>query len=310
MKKNLIIFTLIFSLLFIGIPSFGQSLPDKYLKYGSRGNGVAEVQKALNKIGYHLYADGIYGKSTKSAILDLQKKYKELKNDGIYGANTKRVIEKLIGEEVLQSKDKGKDKDEKKSGKIAYLTFDDGPSTTNTPDILDILNKYGINATFFILGSMAEKNPDLIKRINSEGNSIGNHSYSHKYKYLYKNMDNFLGEINKTDSILKIILGQDFKTHLLRFPGGDAESYKDKYKDAAKGLGYKIYNWNALNGDSESKQVSADKLFSRLKQTTKGQKELIILMHDNYGKETTVKALPSIIDYLISQGYTFGKLVQ
>lgn len=308
MRKNSIIFILAFSLIFISIPIYADGLPNGYLKYGSRGSRVVEVQKALNKIGYDIYADGIYGKNTKASILNLQRKYKELANDGIYGSNTRKVMEKLLSGDALSSKDK--DDDTAKGKKIAYLTFDDGPSTTVTPKILDILSEHDIKATFFILGSMAEKSPDILKRIQNEGHSIGNHSYSHKYHVIYKNMDNFLNEINSTNKIMKNILGEDFNTSLLRFPGGSFEDYKQKYRKAANDRGYRVYNWNALNGDAEGKQVSVGKLISRLKETTKGQQQLVVLMHDTYGKETTAKALPSIIKYLSDSGYSFEKIQQ
>ena len=64
-----------------------------------------------------------------------------------------------------------------------------------TPQILDILNEYNIKATFFVIGNLAEKNPDMIKRINEEGHAIGNHTYSHNYNYIYKNTTNFLNEL-------------------------------------------------------------------------------------------------------------------
>lgn len=305
MKKYLILILLVFAIIFRSLPIYAMELPNGYLKYGSRGIRVVEVQKALNKIGYHIYADGMYGNNTKSSILDLQRKYKNLGNDGIYGPSTKGLMEKLImGEKVVENENSDE------NIKTAYLTFDDGPSTTVTPDVLEILDKYGIKATFFIIGDMAEKSPDLVKEIKAREHSIGNHSYSHKYDYLYKNMDNFLGEIKKTDKILKNILGEDFNTNLMRFPGGSSGANKQKYKIKAEELGYNIYDWNSLNGDSEGKKVPVDKLITRLKNTTKGQKELVVLMHDTYGKETTAQALPSIIDYLIDQGYSFKKLEQ
>ena len=107
---------------------------------------------------------------------------------------------------------------------------------------------------------------------------------------------------------MKDILGKDYSTDLFRFPGGSFENYKQKYKTAVQNKGYRVYDWNALNGDSEGQKISQDKLITRLKETTRGQKELIVLMHDTYGKETTAKALPSIIKYLRDNGYTFKRL--
>lgn len=195
-------------------------------------------------------------------------------------------------------------------GRIAYLTFDDGPSRTVTPEVLKILNQYDIKATFFVLGTMAEESPDILKDVINNGHRLGNHGYSHKYDVIYKNMDNFLGEVSSTDRILKQILGQDFTTDLFRFPGGSFESYKNPYIDAVKNRGYRVYDWNVLNGDAEALNVPKDVLITNLKTTESNVKSgnIIVLMHDGYGKETTVEALPTIIEYLINKGYSFRTL--
>lgn len=303
MKKHRIALLLIVLILFTSTSIYASNLPSGILRQGSRGAGVREVQNTLNHLGYSLSVDGIYGKATRSAVLDLQRKYKELGNDGIYGASTKAVMEKLsMGKEIPKANvDKGK---------VAYLTFDDGPSTTVTPQILDTLAKYNIKGTFFVLGSMAEKNPEILKRIQAEGHSIGNHSYSHIYNVVYKNMDSFWNEINTTNKIMKEILGDDFNTRIIRFPGGSFENYKKKYVNSARENGYRVYDWNALNGDSEVKNSSRERLIKRLKETTRGQKELVVLMHDTYGKETTAQSLGPIIEYLLGQGYSFEKIEQ
>ena len=82
--------------------------------------------------------------------------------------------------------------------KVAYLTFDDGPDNKNTPAILDILKNYGVPATFYVVGTMVEENPEVLKRIFEEGHAIGNHTYSHDYNYLYASPDNFLADIMRT----------------------------------------------------------------------------------------------------------------
>lgn len=326
MKKRIMGFLLIFCITFISLPISATELENRYLQYASKESIIAEIQEVLKEKVYNIYIGGKYRSNKKTTISNSQTEEKEVENilevedtletkDGLETKDLSQVESILKVEEVPKVKDipqvQDRDKEkEKPKGKVAYLTFDDGPSTTVTPQILDILNEYDIKATFFILGKMAEKNPDIVKRIQSEGHSIGNHTYSHDYKHIYKNMDNFLGELNKADEVFKNTLGQEFSTRLLRFPGGSFEKYKQKYKTAAMDLGYRVYDWNALNGDSEAKKVSAEKQISRLKQTTRGQKELLVLMHDTYGKENTAKALPSMINYLIDNGYTFDKLEQ
>lgn len=305
-KIKLLLILLTFSLIFVNITSlsYAAELPNVSLKYMQRGQAVKDLQLALNKVGYKLVTDGIYGTATKSAVLNFQKKYPNLSNDGIYGPKTKAVLER-----ALKGEKPAKD-NANSNNKIAYLSFDDGPSKTVTPQILKTLDKYGIKATFFVLGSMAEKNPSILKSIYSKGHSIGHHSYSHNYKYIYSSYNNFLGEINRTEKIFKNILGKDFSSKLLRFPGGSFESYKKPYKDALIKKGYRVYDWNALNGDTESKNPSTAKLISRLKETSRGKNKLIILMHDSNGKENTAKSLPAIIEYLKSQGYSFKVLEQ
>lgn len=194
------------------------------------------------------------------------------------------------------------------NAKFAYLTFDDGPSANVTPVILDILKKYDIKATFFVVGTMVEKYPEMLKRIHDEGHIIGNHSYSHDYKYLYRNSKNFMNDINKADRLLKDVLGEDFETNLLRFPGGSFGKHKAPMIKAAEKAGYTIYDWNSLNGDAEGLNLSNKYLVKRLKETTRYKKNAIILMHDLDSKTGTVQTLEENIDYLISNGFYFRVL--
>lgn len=197
-----------------------------------------------------------------------------------------------------------------KNKKIAYLTFDDGPSLKSTPQILDILKENNVPATFFVLGSMAERNPETLKRVHEEGHSIGHHSYSHNYNYIYGSPNNFMAELKKTDHLFKRILGEDFNTNLLRFPGGQFGAKKNEYARIANKEGYISHNWNALNGDSEGHNMSTNFLLNRLKSTVGNQKEVVILMHDTDAKATTVKSLQSSIDFLRNNGYEFRRLPQ
>lgn len=195
-----------------------------------------------------------------------------------------------------------------KSRKIAYLTFDDGPSRKVTPAVLKILSDYDIKATFFVVGKMVDANPDMLQRIHEEGHAIGHHSYSHNYSYLYKNVDNFVADLNKTDKAFKSVLGPEFETKLLRFPGGSFEKKKQKFVNHVEKLGYSSYDWNALNGDAEGHGLSKNKLVNRLKTSAKGKKQIIVLMHDTDAKQTTADALPEIIEHLIDEGYEFKTL--
>lgn len=193
--------------------------------------------------------------------------------------------------------------------KIAFLTFDDGPSKSVTPAILDILKENNIPATFFTVGRMVKNNGDIIKRISEEGHTIGNHSYSHEYDYIYSSTSNFLSEIDACENELKQILGDKFTTRIFRFPGGSFGNSHSEYKEALREHGYEYINWNVSAGDAEGTRIPADTLLQNIKDTSAGKEHIIVLMHDLGTKTTTVEALPKIIEYLKSLGYKFKKLV-
>lgn len=192
--------------------------------------------------------------------------------------------------------------------KTVYLTFDDGPSKNITPQVLDILKSYDIKATFFVVGKTAEANPELLRREREEGHSIGNHTYSHDYKQLYSSTENFMAEVKKTEQIFKTILGTEFSTRIIRFPGGGSESYKQPMKAALKENGYAFIDWNTVNGDEEIMNPAADWLFNRVKETAGSKEKLVILMHDSGNKQTTLQALPGVIEYFKERGYAFKAL--
>lgn len=201
--------------------------------------------------------------------------------------------------------------------KTVYLTFDDGATTTITPQILDVLEQEDVKATFFMIGDTIEKGgekvKDIIRRVYEQGHSIGNHTYSHNYKYLYPdrnvNVTNFVADMEKTDKLLKSILGDDFSTRLVRCPGGTM-SWKNmsELMSSFEENNRVSVDWNALSKDAEGGKKTASELIQNVKETSEGKDMVVLLMHDTYGKEETVKALPSIIRYFKEQGYQFKTL--
>jgi len=212
--------------------------------------------------------------------------------------NGKDEILSINAEEVYE--DKGR--------KVAFLTFDDGPSSNITPQILHILKKYNIRATFFVLGSLCKKNAAIIREMADDGHAIGIHTYSHNYKTVYKSAENFINEIKMTEAVLKQILGEKFNGRLFRFPGGSFESYKKQYKKLLYEAGMVSIDWNVITGDAEASNLPPEKLLDRLKSTSKGKNNIIVLMHDSSNKQTTADVLPEAIEYLKSQGYEFALL--
>ena len=245
---------------------------------------------------------------TKRKEEEEKKKYNVgVSNEGKkYTYDAKKVAEKL------------KNYDYSNNGeKVVFLTFDDGASVTNTPKVLDILKENDVKATFFVLGECVANGGDrakeLIKREFNEGHAIGNHSYSHDMSKLYPgrvlDIKAFKEDFEKNEQFLKEILGENFTTKVIRCPGGYGSWKKmeplDKY---LKESDMTSIDWNALNADAEGKKKNAKELANFAIKTSEGKEMVVVLMHDTYSKEETVKALPKIIKYFKDNGYEFKTL--
>ena len=190
------------------------------------------------------------------------------------------------------------------NNKVAYLTFDDGPNY-NTDKILEILKQNNIKATFFLVGSMVENNPSIVRKIYDEGHTIGNHTYSHDYAYNTK--EAFLSEVQKTDSLISKAIGKEYKSYFVRVPGGSMG--KKVPQDAIKENGYKSINWTGVFGDDEKGgRVDSYHLMRRIDETVGDDKYEVILGHGTKG--VTVDTLQKIIDEIKNKGYIFEKLME
>lgn len=193
--------------------------------------------------------------------------------------------------------------------KIAYLTFDDGPTSKSTPKILKILSEENVKATFFVIGKHVKQNPELVKQAYNDGHYIANHGYSHNNSKLYSSANAFINEITSTDiEIGKAIGVDDYCSHIFRFPNGYMSSVckakKEEYVTLLSNIDYTYIDWNCLNKDSE-KKYSNQELLTNLKQSAKNKGTLVILMHDTSDVNQTDLVLKASIDYLKEQGYTF-----
>lgn len=211
----------------------------------------------------------------------------------VYSENAKKKLKSLYTDDT----------------KVAYLTFDDGPSQTVTPQILDLLKQENIKATFFVLGSRVKANPDLVKREYQEGHFIANHGYSHEYSQIYKSVDSVIDEYNKTETQIQKAIGvENYNSHLFRFPGGSNGGKYAKLKSQAKEELHKhdisFIDWNALTSDAAGANTK-EKLIENLKETVKNKKSVVILMHDASNKILTYETLPDVIQYLKDEGYSF-----
>jgi len=189
------------------------------------------------------------------------------------------------------------------TGKVAYLTFDDGPVRETTPAILDILLQEGVKATFFVIPN--EDSDDLFRRIIDEGHEIGNHSYSHRYNRLYeRSINDFRQDIQRAHDFL--IENFDYTMVSFRFPGGiwEAGDGLSARIRTINDLGYRHYQWHIDTNDWRRGQ-NAEDIIKTVLDNTAGREHVIILMHDNHLGQETVKALPGLIEGLREQGYTF-----
>ncbi len=196
--------------------------------------------------------------------------------------------------------------------KRVFLTFDDGPSKTVTPQILSILDQYNIKATFFVLGSRVELYPDIVKDAYNRGHYIANHGYSHKYENIYASIDNIISEYRDTENIIRNAIGiPNYNTNVFRFPGGSSGGkYNDIKKSAISVLeqnNIAYLDWNCLTKDAEG-SFTKEELIQNLINTSQNKNSIVVLMHDAGNKKTTYEALPEIIEYFINNGYVFENL--
>lgn len=193
--------------------------------------------------------------------------------------------------------------------KTVYLTFDDGPSK-NTGKILDILERYEIKATFFVIGKdLSEEGIENMKRAAAEGHAIGLHTYSHDYKKIYSSVADFLSDYDLLRQELEAQLG--FSPTIFRFPGGSYCSYgtnirSDLITEMTR-RGYTYYDWNVSAEDAVGTVTAysiRNNIFPRVYEVTAP----VILMHDAPLNNLTAELLPEIIEALQSEGYCFETL--
>ena len=179
--------------------------------------------------------------------------------------------------------------------KVIALTFDDGPWHRNTSEILDILKKNKIKATFFWVGLALKDNPHIGKRVVEEGHAIGNHTWHHWYKKL--NPPAAARELDDTEDLIYKTTG--VKTTLFRPPGAIMDN---GVADYAKQKQYAIIMWS--NDPMDYRPLSAQQLVNNT--IRKAHPGAIVLMHDGGGDHSaTVQALPEIITKLKKLGYRF-----
>ena len=193
--------------------------------------------------------------------------------------------------------------EEPQEARKVALTFDDGPSE-HTNEILDILDDYGIKATFFVVGKEDEASLAAYQRIVDEGHTIAMHSYSHKYSDIYSSLDAFQTDLERIQNLIYDTTGVECRYY--RFPGGSSNKVSNTDMSAyisylnAQGITY--YDWNVSSGDATTQAFTADELVENVMTDVVKYKTSVVLLHDSTAKTTTVQALPAMIEALQQSG--------
>lgn len=189
-----------------------------------------------------------------------------------------------------------------------YLTFDDGPSK-NTNTVLDILDRYGIKATFFVVPNESQSCTDRLREIHERGHTIGVHSKTHDYQVIYKDVEAYLADFSSAYEIIYQATGA-YPT-LFRFPGGSINSYNSETRDLIiqemNRRGFIYFDWNVSAQDAQNR-VTSEKIYQNVLSTLGKKKSGVVLMHDSGTRKTTVEALPRIIETLRAKGFQFDRL--
>lgn len=186
-----------------------------------------------------------------------------------------------------------------------YLTFDDGPSS-NTDNILDILDTYGVKATFFVTGKEGAKAEASYRRIAEEGHTLGMHSYTHDYSVIYASEEAFMEDMEKLQHYLYDVTG--VQSTYIRFPGGSSNKVSDVdmrllITDVHE-AGMEYFDWNVSSQDASSKPLTKEEILDNCLNSIERFPNCIILMHDAGSKDSTVEALPELIEHIQAMEHT------
>ena len=195
---------------------------------------------------------------------------------------------------------------------VIYLTFDDGPNNSTTTQILNVLKKYDVKATFFV-ASINGGSDSQIKREFDEGHLIALHTWSHEYSDIYRSEEAYFNDLNKISDRVEKITGK--KSMFVRFPGGSSNTVSRHYStgimsklaSSVEAKGYSYFDWNLDSTDAGcGNNCTADVVYSHVVNGLSKSHGNVVLMHDI--KKHTANALERIIQYGKNNGYTFDVL--
>lgn len=212
--------------------------------------------------------------------------------------------EATAGQEDARGQEDASDEENVTVRKV-YLTFDDGPSS-NTDNILDILDTYGVKATFFVTGKEGAKAEASYRRIVEEGHTLGMHSYTHDYSVIYASEEAFMEDMEKLQRYLYDVTG--VQSTYIRFPGGSSNKVSDVdmrllITDVHE-AGMEYFDWNVSSQDASSKPLTKEEILDNCLNSIERFQNCIILMHDAGSKDSTVEALPELIEHIQAMEHT------
>lgn len=195
------------------------------------------------------------------------------------------------------------------TGKIIYLTFDDGPGKY-TGQLLDVLAKYDVKASFFVVsrGNMA-----ITQRMVNEGHTVAIHSATHNYASIYASDEAFFADLYRMQEIIAANCGQT--TYLMRFPGGSSNSVSAAYNKgimsrlvkSVREKGFYYFDWNVDSKDAGGAKTT-EEVFQNVIKGIEGRDTAVVLQHDIY--DFSVEAVEKIIVWGLANGYIFLPLTE
>ena len=198
-------------------------------------------------------------------------------------------------------------------GKVIYLTFDDGPSSTITPSLLQILKEENVKATFFVINHSDSLNY-LIKQEYDEGHTVALHSDTHVYSYVYSSVDNYFNDLTSIQNKVSGIIG--IKPNIIRFPGGSSNTVSRKYSPGIMSIlskevlnrGFIYFDWNVSSEDAGGART-ASQVYNNVVNNLV-YKNNVVLLHDFESNYKILNAIRDIIQYGKSHGYIFKAITQ
>ncbi|MEC0090304.1 polysaccharide deacetylase [Paenibacillus macquariensis] len=261
--------------------------------FNRNGKLMIPVRVVSSSFGYSISYE------SQANLLRIQDSRATLSKDDFIAKYTEELKPKETIEKPAQQPTK---KPTVPKGKVVYLTFDDGPTAT-TGQLLDILAKNQVKATFFMIGNNVQKYPSAVKRTLSDGHALGLHGLTHVKGKFYKSPSSALAEMDTDNKYIEKITG--VRSTLIRPPYGSKPYFTQTFRNKVLGQGYHLWDWNVDSLDWKYKEATAsiyNTVMNQVHKLEKSKTTPIILMHD---QKPTLKALPQIIASLKKEGYSF-----